>query len=199
MRPCWMGSWLIGTFTLGIAWACFLYAMEGIAGTGFSESDAEVFAVVVEDFVSSPDYCKLSAAGEPVFVDATTLPAGHMTSDVQVRAEIKDRDWSSLAPLLVDLRERNSYRLALPWLPPASLGVVVTDLSLLQSEYYRTEKFRGSRCHLRLWLPGHSADGNLSLVRFSWGPTAHGASATYLLNRTKRGWRILWSRISIYA
>lgn len=39
----------------------------------------------------------------------------------------------------------------------------------------------------------------LPLVRFSWGPTAHGATATYFLERADHGWRILWKRTAIYA
>jgi hypothetical protein len=179
---------LLGTLALGAATGC---------SPDLSSIDAEVFAVAVEDFASSTDRCGPSVSGHRVLVDSTTLQAGVMTSDAQVGGETTDEEWAPLAPLLASLRERSSVGLPLSWQPPTSLGVEVTDLSSLEREFLGG--YPGARCHLRLWLPGYSLDAKRSLVRFSWGPTAHGSSATYLLERTDQGWQIRWKHIAYYA
>jgi hypothetical protein len=52
-----------------------------------------------------------------------------------------------------------------------------------------------------VWLlaPGYSSDGKTAIVRLSFGPTAHGATATYLLVKEKGKWKVRQRRISYYA
>ena len=44
-------------------------------------------------------------------------------------------------------------------------------------------------------LPGFSADGKKSLIYLEYGPTAHGAEATYYLEKGSQGWQIKRKRI----
>jgi hypothetical protein len=159
--------------------------------------DAQVLAVAIDDFKTT-DRCA-PVGNHPIRVDSVTLPSGILTSDVQVRHETNGEDWSSVSAMLENLRQRNSESQALAWQPPSSLGVVVVDLSTLKSEYDFLEKFPDTRCHVRLWLPGYSPDGQRALVRFSWGPSPHGATATYLLSRTDGSWHVRWRHVAVYA
>lgn len=164
-----------------------------------SATDADVLNVTLSDFVLSTEHCRESLADDRVRVDATTLQAGSMTTDAQVRGEIGEERWNSVAPLLATLRKRSAAALPLAWWPSASFDVTVTDLSAIEPESKFMEKYAQTRCHLRFWLPAFSEDRRLALVRFSWGPSAHGATATYLVERSDDGWRVLWRRIAIYA
>jgi hypothetical protein len=41
-------------------------------------------------------------------------------------------------------------------------------------------------------LPGYSPDKNTAVIRFTFGPSVHGAMGTYLFKRAARGWAIVW-------
>jgi hypothetical protein len=43
-------------------------------------------------------------------------------------------------------------------------------------------------CYVRLWLPGYSNDRKTAVIRFSYGPSAHGAAATYVLKNRNGEW-----------
>lgn len=61
------------------------------------------------------------------------------------------------------------------------------------------EEYPGAVGYVRLRMPGFATDGNTALVRFVFGPTAHGATATYMLVRTEHGWRIVAQGEALYA
>jgi hypothetical protein len=48
------------------------------------------------------------------------------------------------------------------------------------------------------WLPAYSEDAKTALVRVYFGPTPHGATATYLLVRQNGEWTIKWRRTAYY-
>ena len=56
-----------------------------------------------------------------------------------------------------------------------------------------------ARLFIELWRVAYSKDGKTALVRFWFGPTAHGATGTYLLRKEDRMWKILHRRVSYYA
>ena len=56
-----------------------------------------------------------------------------------------------------------------------------------------------AKCLIEFWRPGFSADGKRCVIRFYYGPTAHGAVGTYLLRHDGKEWVIVDSTISYYA
>jgi hypothetical protein len=187
---------LVAGLALLAANACVLSSRHP-EGPDLSLLDDEAFSVVVDDFKAS-ERCA-PVAEHPIRVDSASLTNGILTSDPQVKHETKGRDWPLMSVMLEQLRERNAASQPISWQPPSPLGVVVMDLSTLRSEYDFLESFSDTRCHMRLWLPGYSPDGQHALVRFSWGPTSHGATATYLLDRTDGSWHVRWKHVAVYA
>jgi hypothetical protein len=55
------------------------------------------------------------------------------------------------------------------------------------------------RAYVSAWLPGYSQDGRSAVVRFWFGPSAHGAIATYRLTRKGGHWKIDWHKLAYYA
>lgn len=58
---------------------------------------------------------------------------------------------------------------------------------------------RGAGTWVSVYLPGYSKDHNKAFVRLSFGPTAHGASATYFLARNDGKWAVVWRDFAYYA
>ena len=56
-----------------------------------------------------------------------------------------------------------------------------------------------AKCLIEFWRPGFSPDGKRCVIRFYYGPTAHGAVGTYLLRYDDGAWTIEDSTISYYA
>ena len=61
------------------------------------------------------------------------------------------------------------------------------------------EKEIAARAYVRLALPGYTPQRTTAVVRFSFGPTPHGASGTYFLTKRQGKWEIAWRHFSYYA
>lgn len=53
-------------------------------------------------------------------------------------------------------------------------------------------------CVIQFWKAEFSDGDQRAVVRFSYGPTPHGAAGTYTLEWTEQGWKIIESTISYY-
>jgi hypothetical protein len=93
-----------------------------------------------------------------------------------------------------NLVSRNADRVSLKEM---KLGrdVVFADLSqfdLLFGGFEEAikQKYAGieQTCYASLWLPGYSSDRSTAVVKFEFGPTSHGATATYLLKKQDDKW-----------
>ena len=72
--------------------------------------------------------------------------------------------------------------------------------SFIDLFYYREgNRPENAKCLVQFWRAGFTRDGKRAIVRFSYGPSPHGATGTYVLERTDHGWRIVSSTISYYA
>jgi hypothetical protein len=59
-------------------------------------------------------------------------------------------------------------------------------------------KYPGSRGYVYAYRPGYSADGRTAVVLFSVGPSPHGMTWLFLMDRTPGGWRVKWRRRHIW-
>ena len=91
-------------------------------------------------------------------------------------------------------------------LRPSTPDVVVTDLSRFEGDepFGFDEALRkaypDAQAYARAALPGYTADGRRALVRIHFGPTPHGASGTYLLEKhPAAGWKVTWRKLAYYA
>lgn len=62
-----------------------------------------------------------------------------------------------------------------------------------------SERNPNSKCQIRLWPAGFTRDGNQALVRFMFGPTPHGATATYVLEKKNDLWHVRHWAVAYYA
>jgi hypothetical protein len=159
----------------------------------------------VDDVFSRVDSLdEKEAEHQSVVVNVNTLGPSKLLSDYQVNADLRNGDWEFLDELLRDLNARNVGFVSLR---ARVLGkrTVLEDLSQLrdksQFEYCAAirEKHRNAQACVFLWLPGYSRDKSQAVVRFTFGPTPHGATATYLLQKEEGKWKIRNFRIAYYA
>jgi hypothetical protein len=91
-----------------------------------------------------------------------------------------------------DLHRRNAEQVSLAG-GSFGEGVVVTDVEpfrpFLSETDYR-ERFPRAKGWAEASLPGYSGDGARAVLVFWFGPTAHGAKATYLLVNRGFGWEV---------
>jgi hypothetical protein len=107
----------------------------------------------------------------------------------------------------VNARAVRDQKLVLDGFAPDDARVVVDDVDRastrgpLDFEIIEFPKaFPGACAYVRIWLPAYSEDGKQAIFRFFFGPTAHGASATFLLRKNAAGqWRVVATQISYYA
>lgn len=118
----------------------------------------------------------------------------------QLAADLSDLVAAEVGVLLEDMRARTTCEGPLPDLSSPDLDLQLVDLDKLVSwPGFGLEDYPDAKCFVRTWLPGYSSDGTTALVRLAFGPTPHGASATYLLRRGGSQWRIDWSHLTYYA
>jgi hypothetical protein len=100
----------------------------------------------------------------------------------------------SLSANYWNLKDRNGIRASLRG---RSLGqeFAVADLSTFPMYFGEFEmevekRFPGTTqaCYVQLWLPGYSLGGTIALVEFRFGPSSHGAQASYFLKKQGDAW-----------
>ncbi len=61
------------------------------------------------------------------------------------------------------------------------------------------DKYPQALGYVIAWLPGYAADGQSAVFRARFGPTAHGATLTYLLTRKDGRWTVVWRKTRFYV
>lgn len=76
----------------------------------------------------------------------------------------------------------------------------VTEIESFHDLFYYQENMRDvdAKCLMEFWPPAVSDDGKRCLIRFYFGPSAHGAAGTYVLKVGLGGWEIVDSTFSYY-
>jgi hypothetical protein len=168
--------------------------------------DDSILALVLEDFASRRFPLLPQEQGDDLVIVVDTQiagPSGFLSAS-QISAELRHSDWTVPPELVEDLAIRNSE--AVP-LGERRLGerVALEDLSQFQGKRHFEiwqairEKHPKARAYVVLWLPGYSKDQTQAVVRFSFGPTPHGATATYLLVKENGKWKIKAQDFAFYV
>lgn len=76
--------------------------------------------------------------------------------------------------------------------------IVPVDVQDELDMYNPKPEHSDAKCWLRFWKPGFSKDGKRAILRIAFGPTPHGAVATFLLERTGGDWKVDRSSIAYY-
>ena len=136
-----------------------------------------------------------------ILVDQET--AGTSTiylSDGQIQGETRTDGWVVPTDLCEGLRRRNDKPVPLSdW--RFGEGIVTANLRLESGLLFsdRLKEHPDAKAWVLLWLPAYSSDGKTAVVRFMFGPTSHGASATYLLTWGEGGWTVQKWAFAYYA
>jgi hypothetical protein len=123
-------------------------------------------------------------------------------SDDQLDGERHDQKPHLILPdIRRNLRRRNPIDpVSLGAFKPSSPKILVRDLSGLMGEFDEfSGKYADARGYVEAWLPGYSKDRQTAVLRAWFGPTAHGATVTYLLAKKKGKWTVVWRKVAHYA
>ena len=169
---------------------------EAIAG------DAAVLQVVFDDMLSK-DNSESPAEwtrdqSKPVYV-SKNAPERRMDarqvlslSDKKKLKTLTNAQLGAAAEAADDLVARASKGDRLPELRSTSGRVKIYEDAGAATQPTRENFFQGERAS-RVFLPGYSKDGRYAVVRlgFPWSGRMHSGEATYLLERTDGGWKVL--------
>jgi hypothetical protein len=179
---------LAGLLTLVLASGCGESAPVPVverAAADVRDEDAVLFKLVLEDLRRWEDfrtYPSWKDKPDLVVWDTTEGLSAFITTG-QLSSELTDRPTVSME-IYNNLKARNSRKIR---------------LNAIDLKGVRMGPPSQAQGYVSFWLPAYSEDGITALVRFGFGPTAHGACGTYLLEKKGGLWQILWRKLSYYA
>lgn len=164
------------------------------------DDDYKILDLVLLDLLDFKDF------NEAVYLKGTNIILSDRTrgflrflesdhSDAQSHSK---KSYFIPADVRADLWQRNPEEpVPLRGFEPSSSKILMRDVTgLKQLEFF--SKYRDSKGYVDVWLPGYSKDGQTAVLRAWFGPTPHGASATYMLAKKKGKWTIVWRRVRCY-
>jgi hypothetical protein len=173
------------------------------------DEDSALLAAVVQDLLVHPDfktYPAWNARPKLVIGDRTRGPSAFL-SKAQLSGELDGAPSWGL-DLADELSARNAGTTPIPtsaFTNPRVIGVLDADFQALvkrpqesRVEWFE-EKYPDAKAYVHFWRPALSSDGQRALVRFSFGPTPHGACGTYLIEKDGSGWAIRYRDFAYYA
>src|SRR5262249_10982188 len=155
-----------------------------------TEADIRIFEVVLADFSKRKEaHMYLSWPKRRVLIlnDHSVEKSG-MLWDAQLSSEF-DRKGGKDLPLRLRraLQARNKRPIEFNDLKLAAKDVVVfhiKDEELGDSLGEFDKAYPNASGYVNAWLPGYSQDGKDAVLRFWFGPSAHGAISTYRLRKS---------------
>lgn len=165
------------------------------------DEDRQILEVVLLDLIDFDEFSVFVKGKKAKIVLAQkTAGTSGLLSDGQLNGESHDKEpYLIPADLRADLRRRNPKEpVILSGFKPSSPKILLRDLSGLRRDEFE-EKYPDARGYAEAWLPGFSKDGRTAVLRAYFGPTPHGATATYLLEKRDGRWTVVWRKVAYYA
>ena len=159
-----------------------------------------VLETALDHFRGLEEANTVQSAGSLLLVHHETGGPSMLISEVQVSSDLDHRSrFREVLDLRVALETANEVVHDVP-LEGSDPRWIVMDLETVPwAEFaysWIRERFPDARAMVRAWQP--AIDGEKALVRFTFGPTPHGAVATYLLRRHGNDWRVAWHDVVFY-
>ena len=168
-----------------------------------SDDDKAVIEVVLRDMIDYDDVGPAVAERKMssiVLVNKTYgSPDGLIfLSDAQLDGEGHEKGEKAIsADLRAELARRNPKEpISLAGFTPASSKILVKGEKAVGD--FR-QVFPDAKVYVVAWLPGYSKDGQSAVFRACFGPTAHGATVTYMLLKKAGRWRVAWRATAYYV
>lgn len=182
-----------------VDWRALQWSARG--GNTFQQEDGAVFETVLTDLLQYEGFHTFGAGTDQLVLDEYTpgdsdhllhraIAAG-LGGKVRISYKVEGA-----------LRDRNKAPVSLGPFKCDNPSIIVRDLSKLQGTY-RSTAFRTAYPNavgfVKTWLPVYSNNGDVALLRFSFGPTAHGAVGTYILMKEDGRWNVMWRSLKYFA
>jgi hypothetical protein len=168
-----------------------------------SSTDHEIIEMVLLDLLEFDEFNRTTDDGtrSKIVLSDKTVGSSAFLSDEHLGGEGHDKeDWLIPAEIRVDLRQRNGKKpVSLSKFKPTGKNILLKDISKFQSQLQIMDAFPDAKRYVEAWLPGYSEDGKAAIVRFWFGPSFHGATATYLLVKIDGKWKVKWRKTAHYA
>ena len=165
--------------------------------------DFQILDVVLVDLFDFKEFGDAVGVGEgetEIILNAISAGASGYLSEEQLYAEsFNDPERSISGDLSNDLRKRNpGGKIPLTGFNPSDPRIVVRDLSGMTKPRVSSDKYPRALGYVFAWLPGYAKDRQTAVFRASFGPTAHGATLTYLLAKKDGRWTVMWRKTARY-
>lgn len=167
-----------------------------------TQHDRAILRVVIEDFAryQGKDLPMLSKAGTKTYLVDRTV--GGVIRDFVDQLIVTRKDYEA-QEVSLEMRENLARRNP----KPVSLIGLELDQSLIAVKTKEQLRELGGSFRLgpldsryiEIYLPGYSADRRQTAVPFRFGPSAHGAAGTYLLEKKDGAWIIRWRSFAFYV
>jgi ankyrin repeat protein len=144
----------------------------------FDEKAPMIVAILPETFGKFNEFTESQMNGELDERKANDI-------DLEMRRNWRDRNQK---PATLDAKMFSDPRVVVRKVETRSL--------FGRSEIPKGEAQRG---WIHPMLPAYSADGNRAMVRLWFGPSAHGAAATYFLRKKGSRWEVVWRDFAFYV
>ncbi|HEX3148369.1 MAG TPA: hypothetical protein VHR66_09820 [Gemmataceae bacterium] len=171
-------------------------------GSAISEDDAAVIKTAIGHFSTQdfdfPFIGREAQTGILVHRESAGGPWAKSLTDEVLSNATKWDNWTVPAEASESLRRRNAEKASLSGLE-LSEGIILVDLYAKPRIVFGDNRDPkdwppNTKGFAHVWLPGYTADGRTAVVHFDFGPSEHGASATYLLTKGVGGWMVQkWS------
>ena len=171
--------------------------------------DYQILEIVLTDLVGFKDFDPMVGEGKKTRIVLSIRTAGSdgtggspgFLGDGQLNGEGHDKTpYLIAADIRVDLWRRNPKEpVSLAEFKPSSPLILLADLRGLRGFDGFSTKYPDARGYVVTWLPGFSKDGRAAVLRASFGPTAHGATLTYMLVKKGEHWEVVWRTVGYYG
>ncbi len=169
----------------------------------FIAEDGVVFTAVLEALLDDPEFRSVPSrnpGGKLVVCDLTPGLSWYITIG-QLSVELRDRPEMPVE-LYNRLKARNRRKIELSGIVSGRV-LLASAPGVLKEKPWREEAFEQAypeaRGFVGFWLPAYSSDASTALVRFTFGPTPHGACGTVFLEKRRGVWTVAWRKYAYYA
>jgi hypothetical protein len=158
-----------------------------------SATDGLVLTAALQDLSKSTELSTSSDADKKRLVllhERTGMPDDLSFSSIE--NDLEGGEWAVPKAMLENLRLRNARMSSLRHIRLGK-NILVTNLAAPRGFIDEAEldrRYPGWKAWVLTWLPGYSTERTKAVVRFDFGWSPHGASATYLLVRRKGKWKV---------
>ena len=204
MNVCCIIAWLLVTRSMALPFAPITSPPRPPAD--LTADDVEIMNLCFDTFVNhehSPFRGNPINGEKKLVVHRLTCDPLHENGRVQIEVDLRIvRLQGGLFKSLL-ARSRRAPRVNLDAFRPTGGRVLVGDLDRVPSPFgWPKVELIDPQAYAfaRVWLPAYAEDSRRAIFRFAFGPSGHGATATFLLRRDHAGkWTVTTCSLAYYT